>query len=316
MHNKKNIAFVFPGQGSQFAGMGLQIYKNFQEARLVFEEVDEALQFNLSKTIFEGTEEELRKTENTQPALMATSIAVLRVLEKQSGKKAQDIAKVMAGHSLGEYSALCASSAISLKDTAIILRKRGQLMASCMPFGGGMLAIIGLPEEKVEEVIEKAKQNQVLVIANDNAVGQIVLSGEAEAIERAYIISKELGARMAVKLEVSGPFHSPLLNKASEGMEKELLDINFSLPLVPIINNVTVKEYKTIEEIKEILAKQVISRVRFREAILKMQHDGVKIALELGARKVLCGLFKRTAKEIECFNVETQEEIEKILPLI
>ena len=314
--NNKQIALIFPGQGSQTSGMGKDLYDNFKASRDVFEEVDDALGFSLSKIIFEGTEDELKKTENTQPALMATSIATLRALEDLSNMKASYFARVVAGHSLGEYSALVASGSISLKNASIILRKRGEFMANAMPNGGAMLAVIGLEENKVLELIEASKGSLVLVIANDNATGQIVLSGNDEAILKAQSLAKEFGAKMAVKLEVSGPFHSPLLSKASEQMREELAKYSIHLPNIPLINNVNADYYKEQSEMAEILAKQVVSRVRWRETMIKMKEDNVTHAIELGSGKVLCGLFKRTLKEIETFNAGNKAEIENLLNLI
>ncbi len=315
MKNKK-IALVFPGQGSQMTKMGLELYQNFKEAKDVFLEVDEALNFSLSKIIFEGTEEGLKKTENAQPALMATSIATLRVLEGLSGKKAKDFSSIVAGHSLGEYSALVTSDSISLKDGAVILRKRGEFMANAMPTGGAMLALIGMTEEKIADLIKTAKDGEVLVVANDNAEGQVVLSGNENAILKAQSLAKEFGAKMAVKLEVSGPFHSPLLANASKQMEEELAKYSIKLPSIQLINNINVEFYQDAKEIPSILAKQITSKVRWKETMLKMQQEGITHAIELGSGKVLCGLFKRTVKEIETANAGNKAEVEGLLSLI
>jgi [acyl-carrier-protein] S-malonyltransferase len=315
MKNKK-IALVFPGQGSQMTKMGLELYQNFKEAKDVFLEVDEALNFSLSKIIFEGTEEGLKKTENAQPALMATSIATLRVLEGLSGKKAKDFSSIVAGHSLGEYSALVTSDSISLKDGAVILRKRGEFMANAMPTGGAMLALIGMTEEKIADLIKTAKDGEVLVVANDNAEGQVVLSGNENAILKAQSLAKEFGAKMAVKLEVSGPFHSPLLANASKQMEEELAKYSIKLPSIQLINNINVEFYQDAKEIPSILAKQITSKVRWKETMLKMQQEGITHAIELGSGKVLCGLFKRTVKEIETANASNKAEVEGLLSLI
>jgi [acyl-carrier-protein] S-malonyltransferase len=247
---------------------------------------------------------------------MATSIATLRSLEGLSNMKASYFARVVAGHSLGEYSALVASGSLSLRDASIILRKRGEFMANAMPTGGAMLAVIGLDEVKLLDLIEASKGNLVLVVANDNANGQIVLSGNEEAILKAQSLSKEFGAKMAVKLEVSGPFHSPLLSKASEQMKEELSKYKIHLPIIPLINNVNADYYKEQGEMVDVLSKQVISRVRWRETMLKMKEDGITHAIEVGSGKVLCGLFKRTVKEIEAVNVGNSVEIQQILNLI
>jgi [acyl-carrier-protein] S-malonyltransferase len=314
--NKNQIALVFPGQGSQTSGMGKDLYNNFKASKDVFDEVDDSLSFPLSKIIFEGTEDDLKKTENTQPALMATSIATLRALEDLSNKKASQFAKVLAGHSLGEYSALVASGSLSLKNASIILRKRGEFMSNAMPKGGAMLAIIGLEEDGVLKLIQASKGNLTLVIANDNANGQLVLSGNEEAILKAQSIAKDFGAKMAVKLEVSGAFHSPLISKAAQQMREELSKYEINLPNIPIINNLNANYYKEKSEMIDILSKQIISRVRWRETMIKMKEDNIKYAIELGSGKVLCGLFKRTVKEIETFNAGNKTEIENLLNLI
>jgi malonyl CoA-acyl carrier protein transacylase len=298
--NKNQIAFVFPGQGSQNLKMGKDIYDAFLPAKHVFEEVDEALKFKLSNIIFGEDEEALKKTENTQAALMAVSIATLRVIEAETGKKAKDLCGVMAGHSLGEYSALCAAGAISLKETAIILKKRGELMASSFREGGAMLALIGVEASVVESIILKVLEgNEVLVIANDNSPGQIVISGNETAIEKARIEALACGAKIAVKLPVSGPFHSPLLKEAAEKMEEEIKKISIKQPEINIINNVDLEVYSSASQIASILPKQITSKVRWRETMLKMEKElQIKKVFEIGAGKVLGGLFKRTSKEI------------------
>lgn len=300
---KQDTAFIFPGQGSQAVGMGRDIFEEFTEAKNVFAEVSDAIRLNIAKLIFESNEEELKKTENTQVALFTTSIAFLKVLEKEIGKKCEDLVQVVAGHSLGEYSALCASGSISISQGAYLLRKRGEFMASAFPTGGAMLAVIGLLEAEVEEVINLAKEDKSLVIANDNCDGQIVLSGNIEAIERASKLSKEKKAKMCIKLDVSGPFHSPLLKDAESKMQEELLKAEISLPKISVINNVDVNYYTSVEEIRSLLAKQITSKVRWRETMLKMEVDGIKNVIEIGSGKVLTGLFKRTTKSINLYNV-------------
>lgn len=313
MLKKEETAFVFPGQGSQVVQMGFDFYNNFQIAKEVFEEVDDYMNFKLSKIIFEGSEEELRKTENTQSALMATSMAIIKCLEQEVGRKAFDIVNTMAGHSLGEYSALCASESITLKEATILLKNRGLFMANVMPQGGAMLALIGMEEVKILELIEKAKEQEVLVIANDNSVGQVVLSGNDSAIQRAQLLAKEYGAKMAIKLEVSGPFHSPLLHQASLQMKDVLEKINFQKPKCKVLCNVNATYYTNELEIKDLLEKQIISSVKWKDTMLNMEQDGIKNVFEIGAGKVLCGLFKRTAKGINPINISSVEDLKNNL---
>lgn len=313
---KRKIALTFPGQGSQYPQMGLKLYQNFHEAKMVFDEVDDALNFKLSNIIFEGSEQDLKKTEHTQPALMCVSIAVLRSIEAISGKTVEQFADILAGHSLGEYSALVAGKSLTLKDASIILQKRGQFMSSAFPIGGAMLAIIGLSEEKVLELIESTKKNLVLEIANDNSNGQIVLSGNEEAILSAQSMAKDFGAKMAIKLEVSGPFHSTLLQKASIQMLEELEKYSINLPQVKLINNLEADFYKDKSSIKTILSKQIISKVRWRETMNKINEENIDTVIELGAGKVLTGLLKRSFKNITAFNAETPENIDEVIKLI
>jgi [acyl-carrier-protein] S-malonyltransferase len=309
----KNIALVFPGQGSQCHKMGFEIYNNFEEAKRVFEEVSDAIDINIAKIIFEESEAELKKTENTQVALMTVSIAVLRVIEKLSGKKVQDFTTILAGHSLGEYSALVAGGSILLSDASKMLRKRGEFMRDAFPSGGAMLAIVGLELEGVTKLIQASKGDLVLDIANDNSTGQVVLSGNIEAIEKAHSLSKEYGARMSVKLEVSGPFHSKLLQRAQNQMREELKKYNIVLPQIKVINNLTANYYDAKNDINEILAKQITSQVKWRETIIKMEEEQINTVFEVGAGKVLCGLFKRTSPNIIATNIEKPAEIEKMV---
>ena len=236
---EKKTMLIFPGQGSQYVGMGKEVYDNFPIARQTFEEVDEALGFKISKIIFEGPEEELKITSNTQPALMVTSIAILRVLQQEQGL---DISKMafLAGHSLGEYSALCAAGAITLSDTAKILKLRGKFMLESCPDGkGSMAAVLGSNLETVERLIKETRQTDVLVIANDNSDDQIVISGSIDAIERAIVHSKELGIKRVIKLSVSGPFHSPFMENAAKNLAIEIKNLKISKPQPSMFANIT-----------------------------------------------------------------------------
>lgn len=305
------MIFVFPGQGSQKIGMGKDIYENFSSARDVFHEVDDAISFDLSKLIFEGTEEELKKTENTQPALMTVSMAFVAVMKKDFEFDLSEKAKFFAGHSLGEYTALCATGSISLRDTARILRIRGKAMAEACPSGGAMAAILGLDINQVEEITKKASSDAEMVqIANDNSVGQIVVSGHADAVKKAAEIAQSRGARRAVILPVSGPFHSKLMQPAVKILEGVLSDIEFKSPSKPIIANVTAKA--ETENFKELLLKQITSRVRWVESIRYAESQGVSKCIEIGAGRVLTGLVKRISPNMQLVNINSVESLEHL----
>lgn len=290
----KKVVFLFPGQGSQFVGMGKALIDTFTEAREVFEEVDDTLNYKLSKIILDGTQEDLTKTENTQPAIMATSIAAARVLEKQSGKKIHSFAQAFAGHSLGEYSALCAADSFSLKDTAKLLRIRGKSMQEAVPAGkGAMAALIGAELKDVNELIEKVNKIGVCQIANDNGAGQIVISGETSAIDEAVKICSEYNIRKAIKLPVSAPFHSKLIESAAIKMAEAFSLTEVRNPACDTISNITVKPYKNADEIKELLVQQVTSMVRWRETIEYFKALGHIHFVEVGPSKVLSTLTKR-----------------------
>lgn len=302
--------FVFPGQGSQTVGMGRDLYNTFPEARAVFEEIDDALSENLSKIIFEGPTEALTLTENAQPALMAVSLAVMRVLIRQGGFDVRSLAAV-AGHSLGEYAALAAVDAVSIADTARLLKIRGQAMQKAVPVGkGAMVAVLGLDIATVEKVISAFDG---CVLANDNAPGQAVLSGPKDVVEAAALALKEAGAKRCIPLPVSAPFHSPLMMPAAEKMEKALAEVEFLRPIVPIIPNVTVKPTEDPEDIKKLLVRQVIGRVRWRETLLYLKEKEVSSIVEIGSGKVLSGLARKTVPDTSTSNIGTPEEIASFL---
>ncbi|MBQ8436998.1 MAG: ACP S-malonyltransferase [Alphaproteobacteria bacterium] len=305
-------AFVFPGQGSQFIGMGKDLADNFKTAKDVFQEVNDALSQDLFKVMCEGPDSDLTLTTNTQPALMAHSMAVVKVLEKDFGINLKDKAAFVAGHSLGEYSAACAAGVFSLSDTAKLLRIRGEAMQKAVPLGvGGMAAVLGVSFKDVEALAEAcAEGNGICVAANDNADGQVVLSGHMEAIERAVELAPEFGAKRCIKLPVSAPFHSPLMAPAAEVMAEALSRVNFANPQIPLISNVLAEAVFGGEEIVQNLVKQVTGSVRWRETVVYMKEQGVTDVVELGAGKVLSGIVKRSNKEINAISVGSSAEIE------
>lgn len=308
------LAFVFPGQGSQFVGMGKEVYDAFSEARSVFEEVDETLKQNLSTLIFEGPIEDLTLTQNTQPALMAVSIALQRVVEKQSGKKINELCSYVAGHSLGEYSALCAAGSISLADTAKLLRIRGNAMAEAVPPGeGGMAALIGVDFAKAQEIAEYASTEGACQAANDNGGGQVVVSGVMAAIDKVVASASQFGIKRAVKLPVSAPFHSSLMEPAAVRMREALAGVAVQKPSVPLISNITADEVTDPDVIKDLLVKQVTGMVRWRETIHTLKSKGTEKVIEIGAGKVLGGLVRRIEPEMESLSVQTPGDIEVFL---
>ena len=306
--------FVFPGQGSQFVGMGKELADNFQSARDVFQEVNDAVSQDLFKLMVEGPEHELTLTANAQPALMANSMAVVRVLEKDFGIKLKDKASFVAGHSLGEYSAACAAGVFSLRDTAKLLRTRGEAMQQAVPVGvGGMAAVIGVSYQDVQDLAEAcADDNNLCVAANDNADGQVVLSGHMAAIDKAVEIASEFGAKRCIKLPVSAPFHSPLMQPAAEVMAKALAEVEAHKAEIPLIANVLATAISDEKEIVKHLIEQVTGSVRWRESVNYMADQGVTDVVELGAGKVLSGIIKRSHKEINAVSVGSVAEIEAL----
>jgi [acyl-carrier-protein] S-malonyltransferase len=304
-------AFLFPGQGSQAIGMGKAIADAFAPAREVFQEVDDALSQKLSKIMWEGPESDLVLTENAQPAIMAASIAVVRVLEREMSLDVAKHARLVAGHSLGEYSALCAAGAFTLADTARLLKTRGQAMQSAVPVGeGGMIALIGAEIEQAEEVARQAAAaGGTCVVANDNAPGQVVISGSADAIARAPDIAKALGIKRAMPLAVSAPFHSPLMQPAADRMAEVLAAVAIRPLAVPVLANVTAAEANDPEAVRRLLVEQVTGRVRWRESILALKSLGVETTVEFGG-KVLTGMVKRIDPSLQMISLETPADLE------
>ena len=307
-------AFVFPGQGSQFVGMGKELAENFVSAREVFQEVDDALSQDLFKIMVDGPDSALTMTANTQPALMAFSMAVVRVLEKDFGIKLKEKAAFVAGHSLGEYSAACSAGVFSLSDTAKLLRIRGDAMQNAVPLGvGGMAAVLGLSYKDVGALVEACSNDQdVCVAANDNSDGQVVLSGSMAAIDRAVDIAAEFGARKCVKLAVSAPFHSPFMRPAADAMARAFMDVEAHDAEIPLVANVLAEPITDHKEIIKHLIEQVTGTVRWRETMAYLQEQGVTDLVELGAGKVLSGIAKRIHKEMNAFSVGSVEDIEEL----
>jgi [acyl-carrier-protein] S-malonyltransferase len=310
-------AFVFPGQGSQAVGMGRDLAAAFAPAREVFEEVDEALRQKLSALMFEGPAEELTLTANAQPALMAMSLAVVRVIEREGGVSLPQVATLVAGHSLGEYSALAAAGAFDVANAARLLRLRGEAMQRAVaPGAGAMAALLGVELDQAAAICAEAAEGEVVEVANDNGGGQVVISGAAAAVERAIALARAKGVKRALLLPVSAPFHCALMAPAADAMAKALAAEPPRAPLVPVVANVTAAPVSDPVEIRDLLVQQVTATVRWRESVAAMKAEGVDTVVELGAGKVLAGLVKRIDPEIAAGSVGTPAEIEAFLKTV
>ncbi len=307
------VVFTFPGQGSQTVGMGRELAETFPVARAVFEEVDDALGEKLSQVIWDGPQDTLTLTANAQPALMTVSLAATRVLQDKGLDLKQSVSMV-AGHSLGEYSALAASGSLSISDAARLLRIRGEAMQAAVPVGeGAMAALLGLDFEAAKEVAEKAAEGEICQAANDNAPGQVVVSGHKGAVERALGIAKEHGAKRAVLLPVSAPFHCSLMQPAADAMREALDGVKVNDPVVPLVANVEAVPITTADEIRDCLVRQVTGTVRWRESVLNMAQAGVTTLVEIGAGKVLTGLVRRISKDLEGIAVNSPADLDGLM---
>lgn len=305
-------AFVFPGQGAQSIGMGKDLADAYPAAKAVFDEVDEALGEKLSTLIWEGTQDELTLTQNAQPALMATSLAAVKALEAEG--VGIDAASFVAGHSLGEYSALAAAGTLTIADTARLLRTRGKAMQDAVPVGvGAMAALLGLDFAAATAVAEEAAQGQVCQAANDNDPAQVVVSGHKEAVERAVEIAKAKGARRAVLLPVSAPFHCALMQPAAEAMAQALAEVDMDGPAVPLVANVQASAISDPAIIRSLLVEQVTGSVRWRESVAWMAGEGVTEIWEIGAGKALSGMIRRIAKDVTCRAVGTPDDVKSAI---
>jgi [acyl-carrier-protein] S-malonyltransferase len=309
-------AFLFPGQGSQAVGMGKALAESFGAARAVFEEIDDALAQRLSRLMWEGPADELTLTANAQPAIMAASLAIVRVLEAEGGLDLAKHARLVAGHSLGEYSALAAAGAFTLSDAAKLLKIRGTAMQDAVPVGeGGMSALIGIDIDAAEAAAQEAlggatESHPVCVVANDNAPGQVVISGRKETVARAGEIAKAKGAKKVIALAVSAPFHCPMMKPAAEKMAEALAAVTIRPPAVPVLANVTAELTQEPDTIRRLLVEQVTGRVRWRESIAALRGLGVDATVECGGSKVLTGMVKRIDKELATVTLDTAGDLE------
>lgn len=305
----KKIAFMFPGQGSQHVGMGQDFHDTYEEIQALYEQANEALAKDIKQLMFSGPEEELKETENTQPALLLSSVAAYQLLQKENIQP-----EMVIGHSLGEYSALVAAGAISLQDALPLVATRGQLMEQAFPKGkGSMAAVLGLTEEQIKEAVQDISEDEVVDIANLNCPGQIVISGTKAGIEQASELLKEAGAKRVVELNVSGPFHSRLMKPANEKFQAYLDEIEFKDAEIPVYANVTAESVTNHDEIKDLLIKQLYSPVRFEESVKNMIDAGVDAFVEVGTGKVLCGLLRKIDRKIPTFSVQDPESLQQFL---
>lgn len=305
-------ALIFPGQGSQTIGMGKDLYDTFPAAKSVFDEVDDALGQSLSHLMFSGDEEILKQTQNAQPAIMAVGMAVIRVLESETGKKISDFADICAGHSLGEYTALCAAKALTLGQTARLLQMRGTFMGQARE--GAMAAVLGLSADEITATLKTLKRNEgVCVVANDNCPGQIVISGDISAVQKMSDLLREKGAKRVLPLPVSGAFHSPLMGQAAEQMRTVLQGTEINKPVVPVVSNVTATFESHPEDIRKLLVKQITSPVRWRESLIFMEKRGVSHFVECGNGAVLSGMVKRTLPQLQTTTLNSVDTIRDFL---
>jgi [acyl-carrier-protein] S-malonyltransferase len=300
------LAYIFPGQGSQYPGMGKNLVENFSVAKLLFEEADDAMRFSISKLCFEGSTEDLQLTENTQPAILATSAAVFRTMQSE-GFPSPDF---VAGHSLGEYSALFAAASLTLDAAVKTVRSRGRYMQEAVPVGtGAMAAVIGAELKTIEAVCKEAAQNQVCAPANINAPNQVVIAGNSEAIDRASELLKDRGAKRVIKLNVSGPFHCELMKPAQERLAADVKSVQFQSLAMPLVTNVDAAEIENGDAARDSLVRQVTAPVRWLESMEMMIANGVETFVEVGPGKVLTGLMRQINRDVKCFNVEDAESL-------
>ena len=305
-------AILFPGQGSQIVGMGLEFYNNFKVVKNIFEEADDVLKFNISKMILEGPEGDLKLTKNTQPAILTVSHAIFTILKNEFNFSLNKT-KFLAGHSLGEYSALVSAESLNFADALFLLSERGKAMQEAVPVGeGSMIAVLGASTEEIKNFIKEIKNLNVCEIANDNAIGQIIVSGDKKSIESLKeILKKKL--KKFIPLNVSAPFHCSLMKPASESMASKINATSFKKPIFKIICNVTAKPENDVENIKRLLIDQIFSTVRWRESILYMSKEKITDFIEIGPGKVLSGMVKRTIKDINCFSINSIDDIKKVI---